>query len=463
MVFQEPMTSLNPVHTCGQQVQEAIRLQTSLSRNETKSRTIDLFNEVDLPDPELIIKKYPHELSGGQRQRVMIAMALAGDPKLLIADEPTTALDVTVQKNILQLLDKIRKKRSMGILFISHDLGVIKKIADRVVVMYQGKIIESGTVRHVLNSPREPYTKGLVACRPKLDHPAERLRTVSDFLETENNTLEKHKKFTSKPAYDSPPVFTIHDLTVRYKLGAGIIFSATKKISAVKNFSFNVYPGETLGLIGESGSGKSTIGKSIIQLVQSWSGQIMFHGKSIKEMNPREMKSFRKNVQMIFQDPFSSLNPRIRIGDAISEGMLVHQIYKGKQARKIKVMELLDKVGLQPDYYYRYPHEFSGGQRQRIGIARALSTEPELLICDESVSSLDVSVQAQVLNLLNDLKESFILTYLFISHDLAVVRYMSDRIIVIQDGELIESGETEKVYKTPESEYTKTLIDSILD
>jgi len=463
MVFQEPMTSLNPVHTCGRQVGEAIRIHSSLTAGEVKSRIIDLFNEADLPDPAGTIRKYPHELSGGQRQRVMIAMALAGDPELLIADEPTTALDVTIQKNILQLLEKIRKKRSMGIMFISHDLGVIRKIADRVVVMYRGKIIESGSVTHVLKSPGEPYTKGLIACRPTLDHPDGRLRTILDFLDTVNHQEKKKGGIISKPDYNSPPVFSIHNLSVRYKHRAGILFSGRRSFTAVRDFSFQVYPGETLGLIGESGSGKSTIGKSIIQLVQSWSGQIMFHGKSIQDMSAGDMKKFRKNVQMVFQDPYSSLNPRIRIGDAIAEGMLVHRLYKGKKTRTVKVMELLEKVGLQPDHYYRYPHEFSGGQRQRIGIARALSTEPELLICDESVSSLDVSVQAQVLNLLNELKASLSLTYLFISHDLAVVKYMSDRIIVIQEGELIESGDTEKIYKMPESEYTKTLIDSILD
>jgi peptide/nickel transport system ATP-binding protein len=465
MIFQEPMTSLNPVHTCGQQVREALQQHTELSKKETKSRTVDLFDEVDLPDPARIIHKYPHELSGGQRQRVMIAMALAGNPQLLIADEPTTALDVTIQKNILQLLDKIRKNRSMGILFISHDLGVVKKISDQVVVMYQGKIIESGSAHQVLNYPKEAYTKGLIACRPKLEYADGPLLTVSDFMDPDKTSIDQKKsqEIISNPDYKSPPIFSIHDLSVRYKQRAGIIFSGNSTLTAVKHLSFNIYPGETLGLIGESGSGKSTIGKSIIQLVQSYSGQIMFHGKSLQEMKARDMKKFRKKVQMIFQDPYSSLNPRLRIGDAIGEGMLVHQLYKGKKERTGKVMELLENVGLQSSHYYRYPHEFSGGQRQRIGIARALSTEPELLICDESVSSLDVSVQAQVLNLLNDLKGLFNLTYLFISHDLAVVKYMSDRIIVIQDGELIESGNTEEIYKNPEADYTKSLIDSILD
>jgi len=465
MIFQEPMTSLNPVHTCGSQVREAISQHSKLSSKETKSGTIDLFDEVDLPDPDRIIHKYPHELSGGQRQRVMIAMALAGDPDLLLADEPTTALDVTIQKNILQLLNKIRKNRSMGILFISHDLGVIKKISDRVVVMYQGKIIEAGSAHQVLKSPRENYTKGLIACRPKLDNLDDRLRTISDYMDPDkiNTGRKKPQSQTSEPDYDSPPVFSVHDLSVRYKQKAGIIFSGNRSLTAVKHFSFNIYPGETLGLIGESGSGKSTIGKSIIQLVQSYSGNILFHGKSLQGMNARDMKKFRKKVQMIFQDPYSSLNPRLRIGDAIAEGMLVHHIHKGKKARTGKVMELLENVGLHSSHYYRYPHEFSGGQRQRIGIARALSTEPELLICDESVSSLDVSVQAQVLNLLNDLKELFKLTYLFISHDLAVVKYMSDRLIVIQDGELIESGKTEEIYKNPEADYTRSLIDAILD
>jgi len=465
MIFQEPMTSLNPVHTCGSQVREAISLHTKLSNKETRSKTIALFDEVDLPDPARIINKYPHELSGGQRQRVMIAMALAADPDLLIADEPTTALDVTIQKNILQLLNEIRKKRLMGILFISHDLGVIKKISDRVVVMYQGKIIESGSAQQVLSSPKENYTKGLIACRPKLDNQEKRLRTVSDYMDQNkiNAGRKKPQTFSSKPDYDSPPVFSIQNLSVRYNQKAGILSSGNRSLTAVKHFSFNIYPGETLGLIGESGSGKSTIGKSIIQLVQSYSGNILFHGKSLEGMKTGEMKKFRKKVQMIFQDPYSSLNPKLRIGDAIAEGMLVHNIHRGKKSRTGKVMELLEKVGLQSSHYYRYPHEFSGGQRQRIGIARALSTEPEILICDESVSSLDVSVQAQVLNLLNDLKGLFNLTYLFISHDLAVVKYMSDRLIVIQDGELIESGNTEEIYKKPENDYTKSLIDSILD
>ncbi len=465
MIFQEPMTSLNPVHTCGHQVREAIQLHISLSCKEIKSRTIALFNEVDLPDATRIIHKYPHELSGGQRQRVMIAMALAGDPQLLIADEPTTALDVTIQKNIILLLNKIRRKRSMGILFISHDLGVIKKVSDQVVVMHQGKIIESGSAQHILYSPKEAYTKGLIACRPKLDYAKSRLRTVSDFMDPEKKKANQDKSLniTSKPDYESPPIFSIHDLSVSYKHRSGIIFSGNKSFTAVKHFSFHIYPGETLGLIGESGSGKSTIGKSIIQLVQSYSGQIVFHGKSVQGMNTGELKKFRKKVQMIFQDPYSSLNPRRRIGDAIAEGMLVHRLQKGKKARTRKVMELLENVGLESGNYYRYPHEFSGGQRQRIGIARALSTEPELLICDESVSSLDVSVQARILNLLNDLKGLHKLTYLFISHDLAVVKYMSDRIMVIQDGELIESGNTGEIYKHPERDYTKSLINAILD
>jgi peptide/nickel transport system ATP-binding protein len=463
MIFQEPMTSLNPVHTCGRQVREAIRHHTVRTGKDSKERTIELFEEVDLPNPRMIIGKYPHELSGGQRQRVMIAMALAGDPQLLIADEPTTALDVTIQKNILQLLKKIRENRSMGILFISHDLGVIKNISDQVVVMSQGRIIESGSARHVLNSPKEAYTKGLIACRPKLEYSSRRLMTVSDYTDPDKADQKKSAGTVSGPDYDSPPVFSIHDLSVNYKQRAGIIFSGSSSLTAVKHFSFNIYRGETLGLIGESGSGKSTIGKSIIQLVQSYSGQIMFHGKSLEGMNARDMKRFRKKVQMIYQDPYSSLNPRLKIGDAIAEGMLVHRLYRGKKERTRKVMELLENVGLRSGYYHRYPHEFSGGQRQRIGIARALSTEPELLICDESVSSLDVSVQAQVLNLLNDLKEMFTLTYLFISHDLAVVKYMSDRIIVIRDGEFIESGKTESLYQQPESDYTRSLIDAILD
>ena len=479
MIFQEPMTSLNPVFTCGDQVMEAIILHQKLNKKSAKSLTLDLFKKVQLPDPERIFSTYPHQISGGQKQRVMIAMAMSCKPSVLIADEPTTALDVTVHKTILLLMQKLQAEHDMGIMFITHDLGVIAELADKVVVMYKGKIVEQGNVWDIFNSPKHPYTKGLLACRPPLNKRYTLLPTVSDFmqidksgeiidngisveeftkdLEISNNTrLESQNKL-----FSNDPVLKINNLKTYFPIKGGFFGGVKNYVKAVDNVSFDVYPGETLGLVGESGCGKTTIGRTIIRLEEPTSGEMIYRGKDITNMNANELRAFRKEVQIIFQDPYSSLNPRMTIGNAIMEPMQVHGILENDDERRKKVSELLKKVNLDPSHFYRYPHEFSGGQRQRIGIARALAVNPKFIICDESVSALDVSVQAQVLNLLNELKEEFGLTYIFISHDLSVVKYMSDRMVVMQEGKIEEMGDADQIYNNPKTDYTKKLIDAI--
>ena len=479
MIFQEPMTSLNPVFTCGDQVMEAIILHQKLNPSEAKSLTIDLFEKVQLPDPERIFNTYPHQISGGQKQRVMIAMAMSCQPSVLIADEPTTALDVTVQKTILQLMQKLQSEHNMGIIFITHDLGVIAELADKVVVMYKGKIVEQGSVWDIFKNPKHPYTKGLLACRPPLDKRYTFLPTVSDFMQTDkqgniidnNITVEEFTKglIISKKSrekkqaliFEKNPVLKIKNLKTFFPIKGGFFGRVSKYVKAVNNVSFDVYPGETLGLVGESGCGKTTIGRTIIRLEEATEGEIIYKGVDVLSMNATELREFRKEVQIIFQDPYSSLNPRMTIGNAIMEPMQVHGILNNDEDRKKRVEELLSRVNLEPDHFYRYPHEFSGGQRQRIGIARALAVNPKFIICDESVSALDVSVQAQVLNLLNELKEEFELTYIFISHDLSVVKYMSDRMVVMQGGKIEEMGDADKIYTNPETPYTQKLIDAI--
>jgi peptide/nickel transport system ATP-binding protein len=479
MIFQEPMTSLNPVFTCGDQVMEAIMLHQSISKSEAKDLTIKLFEEVQLPDPERIFNTYPHQISGGQKQRVMIAMAMSCQPSVLVADEPTTALDVTVQKTILDLMQKLQKEHDMGILFITHDLGVIAELADKVVVMYKGNIVEQGSVWDIFNNPQHPYTKGLLACRPPLDKRYTFLPTVGDFMQTnekgENiandisvedftkdlvvSKAERDKQ--QKALFAQEPLLQIKNLKTYFPIRNGFFGGITDYVKAVDDISFDVYPGETLGLVGESGCGKTTTGRTILRLNEPTAGQMIYKGKDIAAFNEQELREFRKEVQIIFQDPYSSLNPRMTIGNAIMEPMQVHGILANDEERKKRVEELLEKVSLGAEHFNRYPHEFSGGQRQRIGIARALAVNPKFIICDESVSALDVSVQAQVLNLLNDLKQEFGLTYIFISHDLSVVKYMSDRMVVMQNGKIEEMGDADQIYLEAKTQYTQRLISAI--
>ncbi|MDC3153911.1 ABC transporter ATP-binding protein [Bacteroidota bacterium] len=479
MIFQEPMTSLNPVFTCGNQVVEAIMLHQKLNSKEAKDLAIDLFKKVELPDPERIFSTYPHQISGGQKQRVMIAMAMSCKPSVLIADEPTTALDVTVQKTILELMQDLQKEYEMGIIFITHDLGVIAELADKVVVMYKGKIVEQGNVWDIFTKPKHPYTKGLLACRPPLNKRYKFLPTVSDFMQVDSsgNVIDNKisvKDFTKKiivsdkerkerlaNLYQQEPILQVQNLKTYFPIKKGFFGGTSGYVKAVDNISFDVYPKETLGLVGESGCGKTTTGRTILRLEEPISGKMIYKGIDIASMSVNELRDFRKEVQIIFQDPYSSLNPRMTIGNAIMEPMQVHAIYESEKDRKNKVQELLEKVSLDPTHFYRYPHEFSGGQRQRIGIARALALNPKFIICDESVSALDVSVQAQVLNLLNDLKKEFGLTYIFISHDLSVVKYMSDRMVVMQGGKIEEMGDADQIYNSPQTAYTKKLIDAV--
>jgi peptide/nickel transport system ATP-binding protein len=479
MIFQEPMTSLNPVFTCGDQVMEAILLHQKVSKKEAKARTIELFKKVQLPRPEDIFDQYPHQISGGQKQRVMIAMAMSCNPSILIADEPTTALDVTVQQTILDLMLKLQREHDMGIMFITHDLGVIAELADKVVVMYKGKIVEQGPVLEIFSNPQHPYTKGLLACRPPLDVRLKRLPIVSDFMkvddagnieeieqsvteatEKEIQTTEERSK-AHEEMYAKEPVLQIKNLKTYFPLKKNFFGKVVEEVKAVDDVTFDVYPGETLGLVGESGCGKTTLGRTVLRLVDPTDGEVIFKGKPLHSMTTDELREIRKDIQIIFQDPYSSLNPRITVGEAIMEPMKVHKLYNNDKERKEKVMELLELVGLLPIHFYRYPHEFSGGQRQRICIARALALRPQFIICDESVSALDVSVQAQVLNLLNELKRDFDFTYIFISHDLSVVKFMSDRMVVMNKGVVEEMGDADQIYSNPQTEYTKKLIAAI--
>lgn len=476
MIFQEPMTSLNPVMKCGHQVSEAIVLHQRVSKKVAREKTIEIFKEVLLPRPEAMYEAYPHEISGGQKQRVMIAMALSCQPSVLIADEPTTALDVTVQKTILELLRELQKKRNMSVIFITHDLGVVAEIAERVVVMYRGKVVEEGLVKDLFNNPQHPYTKGLLACRPPLDKRLKKLPVISDFLQQTAASKEKlsvasiQRDLEFTPAeisqhherlYAQEPIVSIKGLRKWFPVKKGLFNRTVDHMKAVDDVSFDVYPGETLGLVGESGCGKTTLGRTILKLVPPTAGEIWYRGKNISGFSSAEMRPLRKHIQIIFQDPYSSLNPRLTVGEALMEPMQVHGILSNNRQRREKVMELLEKVNLQPDHFRRYPHEFSGGQRQRIVIARTLTLNPEFIICDESVSALDVSVQAQVLNLLNDLKKEFNFTYIFISHDLSVVKFMSDRMVVMNKGKIEEMGNADEIYNHPTSEYTRKLIAAI--
>ncbi|MCU0436572.1 MAG: ABC transporter ATP-binding protein [Raineya sp.] len=484
MIFQEPMTSLNPVYTCGEQVTETILLHQSVTKEEAKKRAIELFEKVKLPDPERIFRAYPHEISGGQKQRVMIAMALSCQPALLIADEPTTALDVTVQDEVLKLIQELRDELGMAVIFITHDLGVIAEISDKIMVMYRGSAVEKNDTWELFYQPLHPYTKGLLACRPRANMKMKILPVVSDFMEVSPNgeIIEKHKYGSIGEALmmtlesdediadrkieltlQTKPLLEVYNLKKYFptKTKGWFKKEVVEYKKAVDDVSFNVYPGETLGLVGESGCGKTTLGRMLLNLITPTSGEVIFGGQNIYQLKAQEIRALRKDMQIIFQDPYSSLNPRLTVGEAIMEPMKVFGIGNNDKERKDRVIDLLETVNLKASHFTHYPHEFSGGQRQRIAIARALALEPKFVVCDESVSALDVSVQAQVLNLLNELKEKFHFTYIFISHDLSVVRFMADRILVMNKGKIEEIGYAEDIYNSPQQEYTKKLISSI--
>ncbi len=509
MIFQEPMTSLNPVYSVGSQVAEAIILHQHVSRVEARERTIDLFREVGIPNPEQRVDAYPHQMSGGQKQRVMIAMALSCNPQLLIADEPTTALDVTIQAQILEILRKLRDERGMAILFITHDLGVIAEIADEVLVMYRGEMVERGSVLEIFANPQHPYTKGLLACRPRLDTQYRRLPTVDDFMEVERSdgrvqlrekkmpelrekkmTDERLRELTaegrgtllhpkselaamSHPWEQTPraadttcvaegtqPLLEVENLAVHFPVRRGILGRVIDHVRAVDGISFRVYRGQTLGLVGESGCGKTTTGRALLRLIEPTGGKMLLDGTDLRSLSGRELQCCRSRMQIVFQDPYGSLNPRMTIESAITEPMIIQRLGHSRRERRDRAAALLEEVGMSADHLRRYPHEFSGGQRQRICIARAIAVEPELLICDESVSALDVSVQAQVLNLLNEIQYKRGLTYIFIGHDLSVVKFMADMMAVMNGGKIVEFGPSQAIYAAPREDYTRKLINA---
>jgi len=463
MIFQEPMSALNPSICCGKQVEEILLQHSCITKKEAKEEVIRLFSAVKIPEDKTPYKKYPHEISGGQQQRVMIAMAIACKPEILIADEPTTALDVTVQKEIIALLKTLQQDYKMSVIFISHDLALVSDIVDRIVVMYKGDIVEKGDTKSVFKNPQKEYTKALIGARPTLKGRLKKLPTISDFLSgiipraliAKTAREEKHKNI-----YSSAPLLEVINLEKTYYSKASF-FGTKTALKAVDNVSFKVYSGETLGLVGESGCGKSTLGKAILQLDKATAGTIKYKGKDITNLSKKALRTLRKEIQIIFQDPYASLNPRLTVGKAIMEPMKVHGLFSSDNERKAKTIEVLEKVGLEAAHFDRYPHEFSGGQRQRVGIARTIAVQPKLIICDESVSALDISVQAQVLNLLNTLKEDYGFTYIFISHDLSVVKFMSDQLMVMNKGKIEEIGEADSIYESPQKEYTKTLIQAI--
>jgi peptide/nickel transport system ATP-binding protein len=471
MIFQEPMTSLNPSHKCGKQVAEMLEIHTDWDKGRIKSEVISLFDKVQLPEPERIYKSYPHQLSGGQLQRVMIAMAVSCKPKVLIADEPTTALDVTVQKVIIELLKDLNKENGNSTIFITHDLGVINQIADRVLVMQKGEVMEYGPISEVFNNPKHPYTKGLLACRPPMDKRYSRLPIVGDFLSMEEGNHESYvtSLIQTEEAYRShlealenrPIILEAKNIKKYYPSKTNFFGKPVEFVKAVDDVSFALRKGESIGLVGESGCGKSTLGRVLLCLDDATSGSAIFEGQDLFSMEKKKLRHLRKDFQIIFQDPYSSLNPRMTVGEAIMEPLKVHKLYNSRAERKEKVIELLEKVGLEPDHFKRYPHQFSGGQRQRICIARSLGLNPKFILCDESVSALDVSVQAQVLNLLQDLKDEFDLSYIFISHDLSVIKFIADHLLVMQLGKIVERGDVESVINNPKQAYTQMLIDSI--
>ena len=474
MIFQEPMTSLNPVKTCGSQVIEAMRIHQNISPKKGQEKTIKLFEQVKLPDAASMLHRYPHQISGGQKQRVMIAMAMSCNPDLLIADEPTTALDVTVQKTILQLIKELQVKQNMSVIYITHDLGLVAEIADKVIVMYKGSVVEAGPIKNIFLNPQHPYTKALLSCRPTASSKGKRLPVISDFLSevsgngyqvsgNRNQVSGEENTETGKNEIgkSGEPLLKVENLKVYFPVKKNFLGKILREFKAVDDVSFTVNKGETLGLVGESGCGKTTLGRALIRLIAPTSGNILFNGKNIAHIADEQLRKMRKDIQIIFQDPYGSLNPRLTIGQAINEPMKIHEILPTEKQRKEKIMELLQKVDLKPDFFNRYPHEFSGGQRQRICIARALSLDPDFIICDESVSALDVSVQAQVLNLLNELKNELGFTCIFISHDLGVVHYISNRIMVMNKGKIEETGTADEIYYHPQKKYTQQLIASI--
>ena len=501
MIFQEPMTSLNPVFTCGSQVVEALTLHLGMTKDEAWKRTVELFDEVGIPNPEVRVKQYPFELSGGMKQRVMIAMALACNPRLLICDEPTTALDVTIQKQILQLIKELQNKRRMAVLFITHDLGVVAEVTDKVAVMFRGKIVEYGRVLDIFANPQHPYTKGLLACKPKLTTKAERLPTVEDFLDAEKKGLKldatdpnleiPNRPKPSRRREDAPdfdqPLLRIEGLKSYFPIKKGVMRRTVGFVKAVDDVTLTVRKGRTIGLVGESGCGKTTLGRTVLRLIEPTAGRVFYGDKEITGMPAADLREMRRKMQIIFQDPFSSLNPRMTIGAAIMEPMKVHGLHGNARGREERALYLLERVGLDPNFLKRYPHEFSGGQRQRVGIARTLAVEPEFIVCDESVSALDVSIQAGVLNLLLDLQDEFGLTYVFISHDLSVVKFISDEIAVMcpgktlkelwndgkrdgvreedfeRGGHIVEYASSDQIYANPQHSYTKKLMEAIPD
>lgn len=468
MIFQEPMTSLNPVFTCGYQVMEAIQLHQKVNKETARNKTIELFEKVKLPNPKKLLSRYPHELSGGQKQRVMIAMAMSCNPTVLIADEPTTALDVTVQKTILELIQSLQENNNMGVIFITHDLGVVADIADKIVVMHKGEIVEQGITKEILHAPQHPYTRALLACRPAGKIKGERLPVVSDFmgeLKATSYKAQEHEHAGNEPQTTNNKqqtnILEVKNLHVHFPVKKNLFGKPVEFFKAIDDVSFTVNQGDIVGLVGESGCGKTTLGRTILQLIKPTSGKILLEGKDLAQTSGETLRKMRKDLQIVFQDPYGSLNPRISIGEAILEPLKVHSVFSNNKQRKKKVIELLEKVSLDSSHFNRYPHQFSGGQRQRICIARALALNPSFLIFDESVSALDVSVQAQVLNLLNYLKKEFGFTAIFISHDLSVVHYICNRILVMYKGKIVEEGPADEVYHAPKNEYTQKLISAI--
>ncbi len=465
MIFQEPMSSLNPVFTVGMQISEILRLHLGMNKKQARQRTLELLQEVGIPSPETKIDAYPSQLSGGQQQRVMIAMAIACEPKLLIADEPTTALDVTIQKQILDLLESLRQRRQMSMLFITHDLAVVGEIADQVIVMRYGEIREQGSVTEVLNNPQDIYTQALLHCRPQLSHRPLRLPVISDFMKQDSLAHDLHANAPLQQERsrglkgNEEIILDVRDLKKSFYSRKGLF--GKDEFQAVKGVSFQLAKGKTLGLVGESGSGKTTIGLLLMRLQQATGGKALFQGKDILSMTEKEFTAYQRKIQIIFQNPYASLNPRFTVGQILMEPMQIHHIGKDDAERKQMALDLLERVSLPAQAFYRYPHEFSGGQRQRIAIARCLTLKPEILICDESVSALDVSVQAQVLNLLQDLQDEFGLSYIFISHDLSVVKYISDQIMVLNHGDLVEIANSDDLYQSPQHDYSKRLLSAI--
>ena len=459
MIFQEPMTSLNPLQRCGQQIDEVLRLHLGLNAQQARQRSLEWLVKVKIQDPERIYRSYPHEISGGQKQRVMIAMAMCCNPSLLLADEPTTALDATVQKDIILLMRELQQEFNTAILFISHDLSLVEGLADQVLVMQLGKLVEKGSSQQIFEQAQAPYTKALLSCRPPLDHKVARLATIDDFVEKEQ---ESEVKEPAQPILSTTAtnLLQVKNLSTWFPMQKSWFGKTRNWVKAVQDASFDIKAGQTLGLVGESGSGKTTLGRSLLRLIEPTAGTIHYKGENIEKIDAEAMRQLRKELQIVFQDPYSSLNPRLPVGLAITEPMKVHGIGSNDQDRVDRCIALLEQVGLQADHFTRYPHEFSGGQRQRLCIARALAVQPRFLVCDEAVSSLDVSVQATVLNLLKDLQEQQGLTYLFISHDLAVVRFMCDDIMVMKDGVIVEKGAAEQVFEAPAHPYTQALLEA---